>query len=342
VDFAAAGLLDGLDGEARAAREQLLARLADEGFTLEELKGAVAEDRLALLPVQRVLGGRYTAAEVAEQTGLPTELVLRNRRLLGLPEAGPGDRVFGDEEVAAARSIKEYLELGLSEDAIAGIARVLGEAMSRVASSSTAVFADAFLEQGDSEEDVAWRFAELAEQLTPRVQPVLLAAYKAHLRENVQRVALTRAELEAGQVVGEQETAVCFADLVGFTTLGAEIEAQELGGVIGRFGELAAGVADSQVRLVKTIGDAAMFAAREPVPLVGAALSFIEAVEEADLSAIRAGVAFGMAVPVAGGHVRPRRQPGEPRDRDRAPRKRALHGGGSRRRARTVRLVVCR
>ena len=248
MDFAATGLLDGLDGEARAAREQLLARLADEGFTLEELKGAVAEDRLALLPVQRVLGGRYTAAEVDEQTG----------------------------------------------------ARVLGEAMSRVASSSTAVFADAFLEQGDSEEDVAWRFAELAEQLTPRVQPVLLAAYKAHLRENVQRVALTRAELEAGQVVGEQETAVCFADLVGFTTLGAEIEAQELGGVIGRFGELAAGVADSQVRLVKTIGDAAMFAAREPGPLVGAALSLIEAVEEADLSAIRAGVAFGMAVPVAG------------------------------------------
>ena len=300
MDFAAAGLLAGLDGETRAEREQLLARLAGEGFTLEELKAAVAEDRLALLPVQRVLRGEYTAREVAEQSGLPVEAVLRNRRLLGLPEAGPDDCVFGDEEVAAARSIREYMELGLSEEAIAEIARVLGEAMARVAATSTAVFADAFLEEGDSEEDVAWRFAELAEELTPRVQPVLVAAYRAHLRENVQRGVLSRAELDAGHLVGEQDTAVCFADLVGFTTLGAEIDSRELGGVVGKFGELAVGVADSQVRLVKTIGDAAMLTAREPDTLVGAALSLTEAVEKADLPAIRAGVAWGAALPVSG------------------------------------------
>jgi adenylate cyclase len=226
--------------------------------------------------------------------------VLRNRRLLGLPGAGPDDRVFGDDEVAAARSIRTYLELGLSEAAIAEIARVLGEAMARLAATSTAVFADAFMEEGDSEEDVAWRFAELAEQLTRRVQPVLLAAYTAHLRESVRRGVLSRAELEAGHLVGEQDTAVCFADLVGFTTLGAEIETQELGDVVGTFGELAAGVADSHVRLVKTIGDAAMLAAREPAPLVDAALSLTEAVEAADLPAIRAGVAWGSALPVAG------------------------------------------
>jgi hypothetical protein len=34
MDFEAEGLLDGLDGEERPAREQLLARLADEGFEL--------------------------------------------------------------------------------------------------------------------------------------------------------------------------------------------------------------------------------------------------------------------------------------------------------------------
>ncbi len=135
-----------------------------------------------------------------------------------------------------------------------------------------AAFADAFLRAGDSEQDVAWRFAELAEQLVPAVSPVLLAAYKGHLRENVQRGVLSRAELEAGHLVGEQEAAVCFADMVGFTTLGAEIEAEQLGGVVGRFGELASDAANSQVRLVKTIGDAAMLTSREPVPLVGAAL----------------------------------------------------------------------
>jgi adenylate cyclase len=300
VDFAAAGLLEGLEGRALAEREQLLARLADEGFTLEELQAAVAEDRLALLPVQRLLGGKYTATEVAERTGLPEEFVLRNRRLLGLPQTGPDDRVFSDEEVAAAASIKAYRELGLSDEAIAEIARVLGEAMARVAATSTAVFAEAFLVEGDSEEAVAWRFAGLAAELTSRVEPVLLAAYTAHLRDSAQRGVLGRAELEAGHLPGEQDTAVCFADLVGFTGLGVEIEAQALGGVVGRFGELAAGVADAQVRLIKTIGDAAMLTAREPGALVAAALSLAEAVEDADLPAVRAGVAFGMAAPVAG------------------------------------------
>ena len=107
MDFAAAGLLDGLEGEERAAREQLLARLVADGVGLEELQAAVAEDRLALLPVERVLGGRYTAREIEQQTGLPAELMIRIRRLLGLPEPGPDDRVFSDEEVAAEQSTKE-------------------------------------------------------------------------------------------------------------------------------------------------------------------------------------------------------------------------------------------
>lgn len=53
MDFDGAGLLDGLDGDERAAREQLLQRLAADGFTLDELKSAVRADRLALLPVER-------------------------------------------------------------------------------------------------------------------------------------------------------------------------------------------------------------------------------------------------------------------------------------------------
>jgi adenylate cyclase len=156
------------------------------------------------------------------------------------------------------------------------------------------------MQPGDSEQDVARRFAGLAEELTSRIEPVLLAAYKAHLRENVRRAMISRAELEAGHLVGEQDTAVAFADLVGFTTLGAEADAEELGSVVGKFAELAADVADSQVRLVKTIGDAAMLTCREPGPLVEAALSLLEAAEEADLPTLRAGVAWGTALARAG------------------------------------------
>ncbi len=56
MDFAGAGLLDGLEGDERAARLELLERLAADGVSLEELRAAVAEDRLVLLPLERALG----------------------------------------------------------------------------------------------------------------------------------------------------------------------------------------------------------------------------------------------------------------------------------------------
>jgi adenylate cyclase len=78
------------------------------------------------------------------------------------------------------------------------------------------------------------------------------------------------------------------------------VEIEELGGVAGRFGELASEVARPPTRLIKTIGDAAMFVSSEPGPLVETALSFIEAAERAELPALRAGIAFGAAAQRAG------------------------------------------
>src|SRR5919204_1642790 len=50
VDFEAEGLLDGVEGEAREARMELLEQLIADGATLEELKRAVKENRLAFVP----------------------------------------------------------------------------------------------------------------------------------------------------------------------------------------------------------------------------------------------------------------------------------------------------
>jgi adenylate cyclase len=300
VDFESAGLLDGLEGDAREARLRLLEQLEDQGFGLEELTAAVNENRLALLPVERVLGGRYTVGEIAERTGLVPKLVVRFRRLQGLPEPGSEERVFSDEDLEGLQSTKLFLDAGFSEETVVQTTRVLGESMARLAATVTASFVDTFLEAGDSEEEVALRFAALAEELTPRLTPVLVATFKAHLRDAVSRGMLGRAELTAGQRQGEQEVAVCFADLVGFTRLGGQIEVEALGSVAGRLSELAAEVVVPPVRLVKTIGDAAMFVSPEPGPLVDVALSLVEAVEEAEMPALRAGIAIGPALQRAG------------------------------------------
>jgi adenylate cyclase len=300
MDFAAAGLLDGLEGEQRNARERLLAQLADDGVTLEELKAAVAEDRLALLPVERVLGGLYTAAEVQRLTGAPADWMLRSRRLLGLPEAGPDDPAFTGPDIEAARSIKLFLDAGMSEDALVAITRVLGESMARLAATVAGGFVEAFLKPGDSEDEVAERFAELAQQLTPALGPVLIAAFAAHLRESARRGILGRNELETGQIPDAVQVAVCFADLVGFTRLGGELEIEDLGTVAGRFAELAAEATAPPVRLVKTIGDAALLVSPNPADLVSVALALVAAARDAELPALRAGIAFGTAVQRAG------------------------------------------
>ncbi len=300
MDFDEAGLLDGLEGDDRAARERLLERLAGVGYTIEELKAAINEDRLALLLVERVLGGRYTPTELEERTGLPAAQMLRIRRLMGLPEPTAEDRVYGDDEIDAAKSISLFLESGLGEDSIAEITRVLGEGMARLAATTASAFVEAFLEAGDGEDEVAERFATLAEELVPAIDPVLRAAYKQHLAESVRRGMLSPAERESGEVSGAQEITVCFVDMVGFTRLGAQIEAHELGTLASRLAELAMDVTQPPVRLVKTIGDAAMFVSPDPAALVSVALSLLEAVQAADLPSLRAGVASGTALQRAG------------------------------------------
>jgi adenylate cyclase len=296
VDFAAAGLLDGLEGDERAARLELLKRLAADGIGLDELRAAVDEDRLALLPLDRVLGARDSANEIEQREGIPAELLIRFRRLLGLPAPEPDDRVFAEEDIAAARSTQLFLDSGLGIDAIVEITRVLGEGMARLAAATTAAFVEAFLEPGDSEQEVAVRFALLAEQLTPALSPVLVASYGQHLRESVGRGMIGREERATGRLVGAQEITVCFADLVGFTRLGGEVELQELGSVAGTLARLAADAAQPPVRLVKTIGDAAMFVSPAPTPLVEASLALVDAAEVAELPSLRAGIASGPAL----------------------------------------------
>ncbi|MDQ6745687.1 MAG: adenylate/guanylate cyclase domain-containing protein [Actinomycetota bacterium] len=300
MDFAAEGLLDGLHGEERAVRERLLAALTEQGFTLAALRDAVAEERLVLLPVERLLGGCYSAEDVERLTEVPAKLMLRIRRLSGLPEAGLQERVFGEEDLEVARSTRLFMQSGLSEEAIAEMTRVLGESMARLAATATGTFVESFLGPGDSEQEVADRFVELAGRLVPALQPVFSATFKAHLREAVRRGMLGRAQRQSGRLGAEQTVAVCFADVVGFTRLGTQVDVEELGQVAGALAELAAERTAPPARLVKTIGDAAMFVSPQPAALVSAALSLVQAFQDAELPSLRAGVAVGPALQRAG------------------------------------------
>lgn len=305
IDFDGEGLLEGLEGKAREARRKLLAALADDGVRLDELRIAVEEDRLALIAVERVLGGgkeRLTAAEVAERAEIDVEFLRRQWRALGMAAASDDAAVYSERDVEAAKRVRELRDAGVADDGILEVGRLLGMTMSQLAAANRRLVADTFMHEGDTEYDVATRFAEAARSFMPVIGDLLPYALAVHLREQIRHDAFGLAELSSGRAADRDEVTVCFADMVGFTQLGEMLDPAALGSVTGRFGELAAEAIEPPVRLVKLIGDAAMFVGPEPEPVVEAALELVEnaAEEGEDFPLLRAGVACGEALPRGG------------------------------------------
>jgi adenylate cyclase len=305
IDFDAEGLLEGVDGEAREARSALLEELTAEGASLEELRDAVGAGRLTLLPVERALAGtgpRYTAREVAEMAGLGLDLVQRFSAALGVPYTDPDERSLTDHDVEAARQMKAFRDAGLPEDGMLQVARTIGMGMSRIAEANREIIVRTLMQPGDTELDLAQRFAAAAEYMLPLIGPTLMYAFQAHLLEQIRRDVIGAADLASGEIRGTADLSVCFADLVEFTRLGEEIAPEELGSVAGRFEEMASAVVEPPVRLVKMIGDAAMMVSPEPEAMLGAALRLIEAADEEgdEFPFLRAGLALGTTLTQAG------------------------------------------
>jgi adenylate cyclase len=298
IDFEAEGLLDDLEGDARAARLELLERLAGEGVPLEELKKAVEAARLTLLPVERALAGdgpRYSAREIAEVAGLDIEVLRRATAALGIPFSDPDERRLTEADLEAARRMKAFLDAGLPEDGMLQVARTIGMGTARIAAANRDLVIRTLMQPGDTERDLALRFADAAEHMLPLFEPTITYALRAHMLEQARRDVIGVADLASGELHGTDARSVCFADLVEFTRLGEEIDPEELGSVAGRFEEMASAVVEPPAQLVKMIGDAAMLVSPEPRAGLEAALRLIQAAEgEGDqFPFLRAGIAFG-------------------------------------------------
>jgi adenylate cyclase len=301
IDFAAEGLLGALEGEARQARLELLEELSADGAPLEELREAVADGRLPLLPVERALAGegpRYTPREVAEISGVDFDLLQRATAAMGIPYPDPDVRALTEADVEMARRVKAFHETGLPEEGIVQVARTIGIGTSRIAEANRELMIRTLMQPGDTERDLALRFAAAAEHMLPVFEPILLYALRSHLLEQIRRDVIGAADIAAGAQGATSEVAVCFADLVGFTKLGEEVPTEELGLIAGRLDELATAVAEPPVRLVKLIGDAAMLVCAEAGPMVEAALRMVEAAdgEGEEFPRLRAGIAYGSAL----------------------------------------------
>ena len=303
TDFEAEGLLDGLDGEALAARRKLLEQLEAAGVPLEDLREAVDEGRLALLPLEREIappGKRFTFEEVAEAAGVDPDFLAALIRALGLPLPEEGEATLTEFDLEAARIVAGFRAVGVPDKALLEATRVLGQSLAQFVLATRTVLGEAFFQEGDNEYDVATRWAAAARELNPHLERLVM--YVLH----AQQVAQLRQDVFdlSGSTPGArvQTMGVAFADLAGFTRLGEQVPAGELGRIAGRLTEMAVDVASPPVRLVKMIGDAAMLVSADAPALLRATLALVDAAdnEGEDFPQLRAGIAWGEALSRSG------------------------------------------
>jgi adenylate cyclase len=303
-DFERAGLLDGLAEPERGERLRLLEYLSADGVSLADLRRHTAEGTIVFVAAERVISGhkRYTAAEVAELAGVELEFLLAARRATGLSTPGLGERVYIEADLESIQLAHHAQAAGISQEEILELMRTLGRGLAQSAEAMRALTLRLVLEPGVAEHDLAQRYALATSQLFPMLGPLITNLLTLHLRQMAESEAISAVERVGGELPGSREVTVCFADLVGFTRLGEQVQPDELSRLAVRLEELASGVAEQPVRLIKTIGDAVMLTSAEPQPLIDAAMALVEAAgsEGESFPQLRAGMATGAALSRAG------------------------------------------
>ena len=294
-------LLDGLEGEARRDRAELVAWLMRRGFTADEIAASVTP---MLLPANRVMGddGVYVSTrEMVHATGIDLELLQGMQRAAGLPRIDdPDAAVLPRADVEVATRAKYLLDFGVDPDDMLAIVRVLAEGLRRGAAMMREPTFKAFAKPGASEVDVAESADALAQAVIPSLKRMVEGLLMLQVRHMFEGEGITAAERATGRLPGARQVAVAFADLAGFTRLGEMLPPEDLQRVAGRLGELAHDVAVPPVSFVKTIGDAVMFVSTDTDRLIAALLDLIDLAAAHDLPQLRGGVATGLAVSRAG------------------------------------------
>jgi len=298
LDIGALGLLDGLEGEAREERAQLIAWLLDRGFSIDHIRDSIAAP--LMLPAFRVLGDDgelVSAREICESTGIELQLLQRLQRAIGLPRIDdPDAAVLLRADGEAAARAKLFLDLGIGAEDTVAVMRVLVESLDHAAAIMREAGLKAVLRPGSTEIELAEGTEQLALKSAPSLGPLMEDLIRMVLRHSFEVEAVNAAERAAGTLPGARPVTVAFADLAGFTRLGESLPPEELEHVASRLAELAHDVAFTPVRFVKSIGDAVMLVSFDSAPLLSAMLDLADAAAANHLPRLRIGLASGCAV----------------------------------------------
>jgi adenylate cyclase len=261
---------------------RMVARLRERGHSLEELRRAGQEGRLATGFVEDLIspGERREIPfeEAAEEVGLEPALVERIWNTLGFAPRRP--ETITEEDLRALRYVASVLEAGFPLVAFLQLLRVYGQSLSRIADAETRLFHiyvhEPLMRQGVPGLQMAEEMEDLARDLLPLASPIMDYLHQRFLHEFVERDVVGHMEVELDESIdlGRVRVAIAFADLAGYTRFTEEAGEEEALTTVERFIDAVTETLPEDARVIKTIGDEVMVVGPDPGALVDWAVGF--------------------------------------------------------------------
>jgi adenylate cyclase len=267
---------------AAAAHARIVASLREQGHSLEAIKRAGEDGRLAFGYTDEIFAprtGTTSLEEAAKATGLESALIERIWRVMGFP-AWMLDRL-DEDDLEALRYMAAVLTAGFPLVAFLQVMRVYGNAFRQVAEAEAHLFRlyvhEPLVRDGVPAVEVAEELSDLVVDLLPLTTPLMIYLHRHFLQHFVEQdlFASMEADLEqVGASLGQLRVAIAFADLVGFVRFTEEEGEEEALDLVERFVEEVEDRLPAGARVVKNIGDGVMIVGSDPVALVAWAVDF--------------------------------------------------------------------
>src|SRR5436853_274741 len=288
---------------AAAAQARVGARMRERGYSLEDLKSAGKEGRLAFGFTEELFSGSqetYSIEEAAEETGLEPELVERILVILGTPL---GQRELNKDDLAALRHCAGGLAAGFPLLAFLQLVRVYAQSMRRIADAEVRLFHlyvhEPMIRDAIPELEMAEEMGELAADILPLAAPLTEYLHERYLRFFVEQDVVGHMEAGASMdtaeiALGHVNVTLCFIDLTGFTRYTEEEGDIEALDVVENFVATVEATMPREATIVKTIGDEVMVVSPDPTSLTEWAVEFLARFPQRPQP--RVGIHYGDAV----------------------------------------------
>jgi adenylate cyclase len=248
-----------------------------------------------------------TLAEVAAELDIPLDLAHRIFTVAFQLSSPADDDVVREDDVESLRMLALVYELsGRDADMAIAASRYFGDNLRRLAESQTRFFRERFEDplaaSGLPHHDVMRLTVELAAPLIPLGFRAVELLFRRHFDHYAMEDVVANIEIaleRAGRHRRRERRppAIAFLDLSGYTQLTEERGDDEAAGLAERFAELVTHEAEHfGGRVVKLLGDGAMFHFADPPDAVRTALALVEMVPQAGLPTARVGLHVGPVV----------------------------------------------